>query len=284
MTASVLPTATELAALTDLQAVKRWSGVGDAAWQAWQPNLRVLANMAHSAFRETLALVRIAQPGGADPRELSVVEAIQLALVWRVARQAFGLADINPLADLGSSGGPPSTGTALGHVGTPAQKKVNTAVVLEQMDESEVPILTQAQLDEAYRFHVEITGADPPADAEPTAEQIAALKARVVDRGEAPYADFSVLTPFGRRVQKQMKARSWMLQQDGSFRAWGVPGPPSFDTWAACWKVSRPCSCCVTHRLLQVDLIVVLCQQRVSRSTSRGRSSSMRSFPKLGIC
>ena len=119
------------------------------------------------------------------------------------------------------------------------QKKIKTSSLLDQLDESEVPTMSQTEIDEAYRNHVEITGADPPADAEPTGEHIAALHARVVVRGEAPYADFSVLTPFGRRVQKQMKARGWMLQKDGSWKAADIPGPPTYETWAACWKVFR---------------------------------------------
>lgn len=156
----------------------------------------MLANIAPSAYREALALVRTPSTTGGNPRELSVVEAIQLALVWRVARQAFGMEDIDPLADLGSPASP-GTSSAATPSTTPG-KKMKAASVLDQLDESEVPLLSQAQLDEACRFHAEITGADPPADAEPTGEQIAALKARVVDGGESPYADFSVLTPFGR--------------------------------------------------------------------------------------
>lgn len=50
---------------------------------------------------------------------------------------------------------------------------------------------------------------------------------------------FSVLTPFGRRAQRQMKARSWTLQQDGTFRALEIPGPPSFEAWSACWRVYK---------------------------------------------
>ena len=244
MTASILPTASELAGITTLEEARRWAGSRDPAWGAWQtavgqvPSLRVLANIATSAFKETLALVRIASTSGGDPRELSVVEAIQLALVWRVARQAYGMEDVDPLADLGS-GSPSSPAAGTSVTSPPSAKRVKAASVIDQLDESDVPLLTQAQLDEAYRHHAEVTGADPPADAEPTGEQIAALKTRVVDRGESPYADFSVLTPYGRRVQKQMKARSWLLQQDGTFRALDVPGPPSFDTWAACWKVYR---------------------------------------------
>ena len=109
MTSSVLPTQNELAGITNLEEAKRWAGARDPSWTAWQtavgqvPNRRVLANIAPSANRETLSLVRIPSTTGGDPRELSVVEAIQLALVWRVARQAFGMEDIDPLADLGQS-------------------------------------------------------------------------------------------------------------------------------------------------------------------------------------
>jgi len=71
------------------------------------------------------------------------------------------------------------------------QKKIKTSSVLDQLDESEVPTMSQTEIDEAYRNHVEITGADPPADAEPTGEQITALHARVVVRGEAPYTQTS---------------------------------------------------------------------------------------------
>ena len=244
MAGTLLPTGDALARITDLgDRARDWAGCGDPSWSAWQrsvgnvPDLRVMANMAPSAFKSTLSLVRVPVTGD-QPRELNVVEAIQLALTWRVARACFGMVDVDPLADLGSPSSPTTAATTPAGAVTP-QKRVKTNSVLDQLDESEVPVLTQAQLDEAYRRHVEITGAEPPADAEPTSEQIAALKARVVDRGESPYADFSVLTPFGRRVQKQMKARSWMLQQDRTFRALDVPGPPSFETWSACWKVYR---------------------------------------------
>ena len=119
MTASILLIASELAGITTLEEARRWAGSRDPAWSAWQtavgqvPSLRVLANnIATSAFKETLALVRIASTSGGDPRELSVVEAIQLALVWRVARQAYGMEDVDPLADLGSPSSP-ATGASV---------------------------------------------------------------------------------------------------------------------------------------------------------------------------
>jgi hypothetical protein len=52
-----------------------------------------------------------------------------------------------------------------------------------------------------------------------------------------PYADFSLLTPFGRRMAKVLRHRSWILQEDGSYRPMDVPGPESFEVWDACFKV-----------------------------------------------
>lgn len=76
-----------------------------------------------------------------------------------------------------------------------------------------MPQLSQTEIHKACHFHLEIKGADPLADSEQTAEQADALKAKVT-RGE-PYADFSV---------KQMKARSWVLQQDATSKGPDIPG------------------------------------------------------------
>ena len=74
-------------------------------------------------------------------------------------------------------------------------------------------------------------------DKDPSPDQIMAMHVRVVDLQLEPYADFSLLTPFGRRMAKSLRHRSWLLQEDGSYKPVEVPGPESFDTWDACFKV-----------------------------------------------
>ena len=66
-----------------------------------------------------------------------------------------------------------------------------------------------------------------------------ALRDKIAKRGEAPYADFSIFTPYGRRVQRQMRTRSYVVQPDGSFKATEIPGPSSFQAWTACWRVFK---------------------------------------------
>ena len=76
-------------------------------------------------------------------------------------------------------------------------------------------------------------------EAEPTEDQISAANERVIERDESPYADFSVLTPFGRRTAKALRLRSWVLQPDGSYRSVEIPGPPNWEAWYACFLVYR---------------------------------------------
>lgn len=57
--------------------------------------------------------------------------------------------------------------------------------------DSEIDLMTRTELDQAHLWHIDMTGAEPSDDAEPTSEQIPALGDRIVRRGESPYADDS---------------------------------------------------------------------------------------------
>ena len=146
------------------------------------------------------------------------------------------MTDLDPLADPVPAAPAPAAPV---HAGASPTKKVKVSSVTDQMDDSEIDLMTRLEFDQAHLWHIDMTGAEPSDDSEPTGEQITALRDRIVRRGESPYADFSILTPFGRTIQKQLKTRSWLLLQDGTFKALDIPGPPSFDAWQACWKVFR---------------------------------------------
>ena len=123
-------------------------------------------------------------------------------------------------------------------VGQAKQSKVvRASLVLDPTDESIVPAATTAQMDQWLVNYKTLKGGVPQPEAEPTPEQVAALEARVVTLDLEPYADFSLLTPFGRRMAKALKYRSWNLQQDGSYVPYEAPGPSDFSSWHACWRV-----------------------------------------------
>ena len=103
MALSVLPTQTEPAGITPLIECRDWCGVTDVLWNQASsvglgtvPSLRVLAATPPDVYRQMLHLLRLPapRPHAPDPasplpppRELSAVEAIQLALMWIVARR-----------------------------------------------------------------------------------------------------------------------------------------------------------------------------------------------------
>ena len=243
MARQVLPTATELANLNTLTEIREWTGLDNGVWMAVSqtlgtvPSVRVLATLPQHTFSAAVGRSRVTPTGG-GARELTAVEILQAALMWRVARQAYGLDDIDPLVPVVPAAAAVAPAAAA-QINPSPTKRVKMSGAIDQLDETEIELLSQTQLDQAYRNYREAVGADPMPDADPSAEQITAMFAKVVTRQEAPYADFSVLTPYGRRSQKQAKARNFLLQPDGTWKTVEIPGPPFFSAWCACWKVYR---------------------------------------------
>ena len=242
-------------ALKTLDDLRSYCGLDQPAWAATSaalgtvPNVRTLAMLPAGVVTAAIARARLRDAGsggggeeteGTGGRELSAVEAVTSAYMWRLARRLLGLPDIDPYGPAPVVVPPPQAVVQpVDRADAPPQKKVKVATVLDQSDETEVRQLGQLKIKEMFAEHIRLTGAEPLPEAEPSPEQMSAMLDRVVHRDDEPYADFSVLTPFGRRVQKALRLRSWLLQADGTYKAVDVPGPPSFQAWAACWKVYR---------------------------------------------
>ena len=288
----VLPSIDDLVGMESVDELRAWSGLPQSVWASISHAVGhvqtplVLAMITVELLREALSTVRITAEQS-EPRALTPVEVIQTALLWRAARKKFGLADLDPLVyqsapaaqqvHAAQAPAPEPTGPTAGI------KKVKMSQIADQMDDSEVALITQAGLDEAYENYRQMVGSDPLENADPTPEQVTVMINKVVSRNEAPYADFSVLTPFGRRVQKAMKAKSWVLQRDGTWQSLEVPGPPSFEAWAACWKVFRTIMMMlrypadVTNRARQD----AGCHHRVSRRVPREDRATQPRLPRV---
>ena len=137
----------------------------------------------------------------------------------------------------GAGAPPPAAAASLGALDTAAPRKIKASSVLDPTDESEIKALNADEVAAFYRNYEEVKGGEPMEEAEPTPEQISAMNARVVGLGLEPYGDFSVLTPYGRRMQKVLRHWSWLPNADRSDRAVEVPGPDSYMIWEACWRV-----------------------------------------------
>lgn len=96
--------------------------------------------------------------------------------------------------------------------------QIKVSQIADQLDDTELEVISKGEVDEAYKTFRDVMGAGPPKEAEPSIEQLTVMINRVVTRGAAPYLDFSVLTPYARRSQKRMKAKGFFLQEDGSWK------------------------------------------------------------------
>ena len=112
-----LATPDELLAVTDLASACTWAGLSGAAWAGLNehlgtlPSLRVLTAVPADAWRTALRTARVtttpASGEGGDYvppvlRPFTVVEVAQAGLLWRVARQKFGLRDEDPVVPPGA--------------------------------------------------------------------------------------------------------------------------------------------------------------------------------------
>ena len=182
MSRNLLPNDAELANLTTINEVRQWTGLAQDSWDVLSaclgnvPNLRVLATLPRDTLQEAVRRSRIPATGTSPERELSAVEIIHVALMWRVARQAYGLPDVDPLTAVETTTSPAARAAAA--VEASPRKKVKMNAAVDQLDETEVELMSTTEVEVAYRNHREAVGADPLPDCDPTTEQITAMFAK----------------------------------------------------------------------------------------------------------
>ena len=130
----------------------------------------------------------------------------------------------------------PAGATGGGNAGHPVRKVKNNQV-LDQADEGEVPELTQVTIDEHFKILQRVKGGPVRPEAEPSPDQISAMRVRVLELGLAPYADFGIFVNYQGRFSRTLKFLNHVLQPDGTFRAVEVAGPPNYDSWLSSWRV-----------------------------------------------
>ena len=174
-----------------------------------------------------------------EPRLPTLFEKSQIRSLFRLADIVAARLVRSPV--LQQAAPPPLVGASLPQppvvVAVPHARRIKVSDVLDPMDEGLVDPLTLGELNTFFANYRELKHGDPQEEVEPTLEQVSAFNARVVTLQLAPYGDFSILTPFGRRMAKVLKHRAWLPNRDGTYRTVEVPGPDSYDVWYSCWRV-----------------------------------------------
>lgn len=95
---------------------------------------------------------------------------------------------------------------------------------------------------------------------------VAAMGARIFQHGEAPHANFPVLTPCGRRLQKHLRKRTSLMDPVAAGSSRRSQGPARSTSGPAAGASTRTCSWATTRR--------ARCRRSTSRTRTRRRITS----------
>ena len=251
---SLWPTEVDARAFADARALTTWAGLSFEAHEAiqvctgdWQDHVRNLALLPGSVIAAACGAARVPTATGGE-RQLSPVECAQVGLSWRLARKILApvwedYVDEDPLAPPPPVAPLPTVVTVAAPIPQPqVGRKVCFKSVLDQSDDTEVVVADESRM-VVWAANWEKFAQGPPLEEEePTVEQLTALDHRVVTLGGSPYADFSVFTPYNRRVSRANKFVAHLPQADGSWLSKEIPGPQNFHVWGYCWNTFRCCA------------------------------------------
>ena len=187
-----------------------------------------------------------------DGSPLSAIQAAQVGLIWRTCRYACylhneGVAkdflDEDPWAPVNygvTTAAAPTGGSGLAKNSSGIKEKViKMASVIDQGDDSELAPPTLEAVQRWHQRYVNTMGAPPAEEEEASDAQLASLHKRVYEMNQAPYTDFGVFQPFGRKAMRAQKYRVYVPLGDGTFLMRELPGPQNYMQWLTCWRVFK---------------------------------------------
>ena len=120
-------------------------------------------------------------------------------------------------------------------------KKIKLSSLVDITAEAELMLLDPITLRKVFSDYETTMGEAPHEDVEPTSEQLSAVH-QLVKADMAPYVDFSLFGPHGKRLLKKL---TYITQNfDPSTNSWQrheLPGPPDYDAWIRSWQVYECC-------------------------------------------
>ena len=228
----------ELDKMQTLKDAAAWAGLASGPKDALFAHLGVsdttpvrnIGILSKDDFEKILMSWLIPAPTPADATATVTPSANQFGqagLVGRACRVKCGTEQNSP-AHLGASS----------VLSTPPVKKVKLGSIIEQTNDNEQNLLDSGSIQAAFERYKKSFGDFPPAEEEPTGDQLTALKA-VVDAQGPPYADFGIWGPHGYRILKKIKMRGLRISPSGELATVELAGPGSFEQWDACFRVFR---------------------------------------------
>ena len=139
-----------------------------------------------------------------------------------------------PPPTVGGGGVTGGGGVALGS----PDRVIKLSSIVDQTLDTAIKILPPSAIRSMFTDYKAKRGAFPNEDIEPTSDQISAVF-QILAADAAPYADFAIFGPHGKRLLMKLVFINFTLQPDGSWQKKELPGPPSFELWWQSWRVYR---------------------------------------------
>ena len=116
----------------------------------------------------------------------------------------------------------------------PVQRRM--ADVLDQSDPGTYVAMSRQELHAALELYVRIMGARPQPEADPSPEQLGALRAKLRS-GEPPAVDFGIWGSHDRRHTRDLQNLALVWIEGGGLQPRRLMGPATFDAWDLAWGV-----------------------------------------------
>ena len=121
-------------------------------------------------------------------------------------------------------------------------RKLKLKELVDQVHEEECDCMTEQQVFTSFARWDSVLGPNIdntsaiPVEAEPTAEQLSAVK-HMIDLGIDPYTNFNIVGPHGNRLLKKVKLTSSHWNGEGKLIRVEINGPATYQLWKASWEV-----------------------------------------------
>eukprot|EP00438_Fugacium_kawagutii_P018420 Skav227177 [mRNA] locus=scaffold1396:139548:146739:+ [translate_table: standard] len=253
-----------LARLTTVNDVVTFFNVPGEAWTAFenqvgdfQGDLRFLASLPRAGLLGGISLAQLP-----DGSKILPVTATQIGLVWRLAKRVMAFqgginendfVDVDPWDEPGSSSGnQAAVSTSPSGV---KDKVLKMSSLIDQGDDSELLPPSSSDISKWLQQYLAVMGSMPEESEEPSPNQLAGLAKRVFKDDLAPYTDFAVFGPYERKLSRSHKCRIFTPLGDGSFLQRELPGPPTYQSWVASWRVYK--TACLMLGVLSISALEI---------------------------
>jgi hypothetical protein len=231
--AGVDPDPTELAALSDIESVRAWTGITAAQYDALSDGLGA------PRFVREIALITA---GDWDRAIANLATSIATPVVKarfeslrRICRIRMGLA---PGDRVGAPDFAPPGSAPLASIAPPPATRRKLKELVDHTLDVELQALSEASITLMFEKYQQQQGSAPSEGSEPTADQLSALNQLIVAKC-LPYVCFSLFGAFGKRFLAKLFFYAHVLAADGSWQRKELPGPGYFDEWFGCYRVLR---------------------------------------------